>query len=283
MCWHWLPIATTPCSWQLLWSGLPLKKLFLISFDNVQLFKTKSNYLDWKLNWELIWKFLPTFKSWHSQGVGHSPLNWCWKQYTSNQNHGLCDHFHCWMSFHTPTNPAGYQQTSFTDGVWWKHVCFNCETCLRILPSNPVQQHSLLHILQTRTAHFTEGLPPPHWLLLPAIHCCPLKVSYSPALKVSYLRALKVPKELTLKVSYYPECYQLAIPFQILQQHCGLNIILIGGSKGSPHISKVFCIVQIFPTSPQKILSDVYIGSGVNLPFVPDLTLKLVCKHDHIE
>ena len=46
--------------------------------------------------------------------------------------------------------------------------------------------------------HFTEGLPchpPPHWLLLPAIQRCPLKVSYLPTLKVSYLL-------IRLKVSY---------------------------------------------------------------------------------
>ena len=142
---------------------------------------------------------------------------------------------HCFKSRRLPTDPFN------TDGIWCKHICFNCETCLRILPTNPVQQHSLLHILQTRTAHFTEGLPPPHWLLLPAIHCCPLKVSYLPALKVLHLPALKVPKELTLKVSYYPECYQLAIPFQILQQHCGLNIILIGGLKD--HLIFQGCLV----------------------------------------
>ena len=153
---------------------------------------------------------------------------------------------HPFKSRRLPTDPFN------TDGIWWKHVCFNCETCLRILPPNPVQQHSLLHILQTRTAHFTEGLPPPHWLLLPAIHCCPLKVSYSPALKVSYLRALKVPKELTLKVSYYPECYQLAIPFQILQQHCGLNIILIGVLKDHLIFEGCLVLFSFFQPPPRK-------------------------------
>ena len=116
---------------------------------------------------------------------------WCWKQSLSFDG-AVSDNLHCL------SKSTGYQQTACRWGLM--------ETCLRIVPSNPIQQHSLsslLHILQKRTAHFTERLPPPHWLLLPAIQCCPLKVSYLPALKVSCLWALKVPKEPTLEVSYY--------------------------------------------------------------------------------